>query len=48
MKRLNASERAWLIFFIVIVIGLMAGCMIETVVNSEPWQPRPAEPKKNN
>ncbi|MFI5123954.1 MAG: hypothetical protein ACHQDF_01440 [Chitinophagales bacterium] len=41
MKRLSRTEKNWLILFIVIVIGLMAGCMIETVVDSSPWNPRP-------
>ncbi|MEO6961266.1 MAG: hypothetical protein ABIY90_04820 [Puia sp.] len=48
MKKLNASERTWLIIFIVIIIGLMAGCMIETVSDSNTWGPRPVELNKTN
>jgi len=41
MKRLSHTEKIWLVIFLVVVIGLMAGCMIETVMDSGPWNPRP-------
>jgi hypothetical protein len=41
MKKLSRREKTWLVIFIIIVIGLMAGCMMETVLDSGPWNPRP-------
>jgi hypothetical protein len=41
MKRLSHTEKIWLVIFLILVIGLMAGCMIETVLDSSPWNPRP-------
>jgi hypothetical protein len=44
MRRLSRTDKAWLILFVVILIALVAGCMLETVLNSKPWHPRPAPP----
>jgi hypothetical protein len=41
MKKLSRGEKTWLVIFIIIVIGLMAGCMMETALDSGPWNPRP-------
>jgi len=41
MQKLTRSEKMWLIFFTLILIGLIGGCMYETVSNHKPIGPRP-------
>ena len=41
MQKLTKSEKMWLIFFALILIGLIGGCMYETVSNHKPIGPRP-------
>jgi hypothetical protein len=41
MQRLSRTEKMWLILFAVILIGLIGGCMYETVTNHRPLGPRP-------
>ncbi len=45
MQKLSRTEKIWLIFFVLIVIGLMGGCMYETVVYHKPIGPRPVMQK---
>jgi hypothetical protein len=42
MKKFTSSEQIWLILFVVVIIGLMAGCMMSTVKQSGTWGPRPS------
>ncbi|HEY8735034.1 MAG TPA: hypothetical protein VIL90_10745 [Puia sp.] len=42
MKKLSRSEKMWLILFAIILVGLIGGCMYETVSNHKPVGPRPA------
>jgi hypothetical protein len=41
MQKLTRSEKMWLIFFALILIGLIGGCMYETVSNHKSIGPRP-------
>jgi hypothetical protein len=41
MHRFTRSEKMWLIIFAFILIGLVGGCMYETVTNHRPIGPRP-------
>jgi hypothetical protein len=41
MQKLSRSEKKWLFFFTLVLIGLIGGCMYETVLNHKPLGPRP-------
>ncbi len=41
MQKLSRTEKMWLIFFTLVLVGLMGGCMYETVTNHKPLGPRP-------
>jgi hypothetical protein len=41
MINLTRSDKKWLIFFGLLLIGLIAGCMYETVIYHAPIGPRP-------
>jgi hypothetical protein len=41
MQNLTRSDKNWLIFFALILIGMMAGCMYETVAFHAPIGPKP-------
>jgi len=41
MKRLSRSEKMWLMFFALVLAGLIGGCMFETISNHKPLGPRP-------
>jgi hypothetical protein len=41
MQKLSRSEKMWLIFFTLVLIGLIGGCMYNTVTNHKPIGPRP-------
>ena len=41
MQKFSHSEKTWLILFALLLIGLIGGCMYETVVNHKPIGPRP-------
>ncbi len=46
MQKFSRSEKIWLILFILVLIGLIGGCMYETVVNHKPIGPRPTRKVK--
>jgi hypothetical protein len=41
MQKFSRTEKLWLIFFTLVLIGLVGGCMYETVVSHRPIGPRP-------
>ena len=41
MKKLSRREKMWLIFFALILFGLIGGCMYDTVTSHKPIGPRP-------
>jgi hypothetical protein len=41
MKRLSRSEKMWLIFFALVLVGLIGSCMYDTISNHKPLGPRP-------
>jgi hypothetical protein len=41
MQKLSRTEKMWLIFFALVLAGLIGGCMYETVTNHKPLGPRP-------
>jgi len=41
MQNLSKSEKVWVVFFGMILIGLIGGCMFETMVYHKPIGPRP-------
>jgi hypothetical protein len=41
MQKLSRTEKMWLIFFAIVLIGLIGGCMYETVTNHKPLGPKP-------
>lgn len=41
MQKLSRTEKMWLTIFAVILIGLIGGCMYETVTNHQAIGPRP-------
>jgi cell division protein FtsL len=41
MQKLSRVEKMWLIFFAVVLIGLIGGCMYDTVTNHKALGPRP-------
>ena len=41
MQKFSSSEKIWLILFALVLVGLIGGCMYETVVNHRPIGPRP-------
>ncbi len=41
MQKFSRSEKIWLILFALVLIGLIGGCMYETVANHRPIGPRP-------
>jgi len=46
MQKFSRTEKMWLIFFAIVLIGLIGGCMYETVVNHKPIGPRPTRKVK--
>ena len=46
MQNLTKSDKRWLIFFALILIGMIAGCMYETVAYHAPIGPRPTSKEK--
>jgi hypothetical protein len=46
MQKFSRTEKIWLILFILILIGLVGGCMYETVVSHRPIGPRPSRKVK--
>ena len=46
MQKFSRPEKIWLILFILILIGLVGGCMYETVVSHRPIGPRPSRKVK--
>ena len=47
MQKFSRSEKIWLILFALVLIGLIGGCMYETVVNHKPIGPRPTRKIKD-
>lgn len=41
MQKFSRNEKIWLILFALVMIGLIGGCMYETIVNHRPIGPRP-------
>jgi hypothetical protein len=41
MQKLTRIEKMWLIFFALVLIGLIGGCMYETVTSHKTIGPRP-------
>jgi hypothetical protein len=41
MQKLSRREKMWLIFFALILFGLIGGCMYDTVTSHKPLGPRP-------
>jgi hypothetical protein len=41
MQKLSGKEKTWLIFFTLVLIGLVGGCMYDMVTNHKPIGPRP-------
>jgi hypothetical protein len=41
MQKLSRTEKMWLIFFALVLIGLIGGCMYDTVTNHKTMGPRP-------
>jgi hypothetical protein len=41
MPNLTRTDKKWLIFFALILIGMMGGCMYETVAFHDPIGPKP-------
>jgi hypothetical protein len=41
MQRLSRTEKMWLIFFFLVLIGLIGGCMYDTVANHKSIGQRP-------
>jgi hypothetical protein len=41
MQKLSKNEKMWLIFFALILFGLIGGCMYDTVTSHKPIGPRP-------
>jgi hypothetical protein len=46
MQKFSRSEKIWLILFALVLIGLIGGCMYETVANHKPIGPRPTRKVK--
>jgi hypothetical protein len=46
MQKFSRTEKIWLILFALVLIGLIGGCMYETVVNHRPIGPRPTRKLK--
>jgi hypothetical protein len=42
MQKLSRSEKMWLICFALILLGLVGGCMYDTVTSHKPLGPRPS------
>lgn len=42
MAKLTRTEKIWLIFFGIVLISLIGGCIFETVVYHKPIGARPA------
>ena len=48
MVNLSRNEKKWLILFGLVLTGLVAGCMYETVVYHSPIGPRPVIKKASD
>lgn len=42
MQKLTRTEKMWLIFFAIVLISLIGGCIYETVVYHKPIGARPS------
>ena len=42
MHKLSRREKIWLICFALVLLGLIGGCMYDTVTDHKPIGPRPS------